>query len=332
MDTAKIIVAKPTGEEQGNIADSAEVDVDIGDKCDFEISIDSEDWDKERYGYGCRFFIPGTEYGGFIGSITSNTKLGKITLGGYTWRGMLIYKIIAPPEGQDHLILSGELNDVIREMIGDRFDGLIEVPKKSTGITVTNWKVDRYVTLYDAIMKLLNQHGYRLNIEYVQPSGLDYGYIAMEALPVIDYSEELEYSQEAKANVTIKDYRAGVNHLICAGEGENQERVILHLYVQGDGSIGKEQYYYGKDELEAVYDYSSADKEKLEEGGIKKLQELQNYKKCEITVEDIELEVGDIVAGYDAITDTTVKKPIVQKILKVKDGEVTIDYKMKGDD
>ena len=245
---------------------------------------------------------------------------------------MLIYKIIEPPEGQDHLILSGELNDVIREMIGDRFDGLIEVPKKSTGITVSNWKVDRYVTLYDAIMKLLNQHGYRLNIEYVQPSGLDYGYIAMEALPIIDYSEKLEYSQEAKANVTIKDYRAGVNHLICAGEGENQERAILHLYVQKDGSIGKEQYYYGKDELEAVYDYSSADKEKLEEGGIKKLQELQNYKKCEITVEDIELEVGDIVAGYDAITDTTVKKPIIQKILKLKDGEATIDYKMKGDD
>ena len=42
--------------------------------------------------------------------------------------------------------------------------------------------------------------------------------------------------------------------------------------------------------------------------------------------------MGDIVAGYDAITDTTVKKPIIQKILKLKDGEATIDYKMKGDD
>ena len=49
-------------------------------------------------------------------------------------------------------------------------------------------------------------------------------------------------------------------------------------------------------------------------------------------MEDIDLELGDIVAGYDEITDTTVKKPIIQKIFKVEDGEATVDYKMKGDD
>ena len=87
MDSVKIIVTKPTGEEQGNLTDSAKVDVDIGDKCDFEIEIDNGEWNEEKHGYGCRFFVPDTEYGGIIKSIKSITKTEKITLSGYTWRG-----------------------------------------------------------------------------------------------------------------------------------------------------------------------------------------------------------------------------------------------------
>ena len=121
-------------------------------------------------------------------------------------------------------------------------------------------------------------------------------------------------------------------YLVCAGQGENQDRITLHLYVQKDGTIGKTQYYKGSEEIEAVYDYSSADKEKLEEDGRKKLKELQNYKKCTMTVDDIDLELGDIVSGYDAITDTQVIKPVTQKVVKCQNGKITIDYKIEGDD
>ena len=123
-----------------------------------------------------------------------------------------------------------------------------------------------------------------------------------------------------------------VKDLVCAGQGENQDRITLHLYVQKDGTIGKTQYYKGSEEIEAVYDYSSADKEKLEEDGRKKLKELQNYKKCTMTVDDIDLELGDIVSGYDAITDTQVIKPVKQKVVKCQNGKITIDYKVEGDD
>ena len=64
----------------------------------------------------------------------------------------------------------------------------------------------------------------------------------------------------------------------------------------------------------------------------KKLKELQNYKKCTMTVDDIDLELGDIVSGYDAITDTQVIKPVIQKILKMQNGNITIDYSVKGED
>ena len=51
-----------------------------------------------------------------------------------------------------------------------------------------------------------------------------------------------------------------------------------------------------------------------------------------MTVDDIDLEIGDIVSGYDAITNTQVIKPVVQKILKMQDGKITIDYSVKGDE
>ena len=331
MET-NITVAKSTGEEQGQLYDGADVDFDIGNSNDFEIRASIEKYYPESMGFGCRVFIPDTEYGGIIRDIESITKTREIVLRGNTWRGMLTKKVVEPPEGEDHLVLSGDINDVIRTLIGDRFGDLFIVPNIDNGIRISNWKVDRYVTLYDALIKLVNYYEQRLQIKYVEPEGLDYGYVTIQSVPIKDYSDQLEYSQEGNIEVDVRDCRSGVNHLVCAGKGENQERIVLHLYVQKDGTIGSTQYYTGLDEIEEVYDYSSADAEKLEEDGRKKLLELKNYKKCEMTVEDVDLELGDIVAGYDIITNTQVIKPVVQKTLKIKDGILEVDYKVEGDD
>ena len=239
---------------------------------------------------------------------------------------------VEPPEGEDHLTVSGDLNDILRDLIGDRFDGLFFVPEVKTGVTVTGWQVDRYVTLSDAITKLLDSKGYRIQIGYVEPEGLEYGYVSIQAVPVVDYSEDLEYSREGKVNFGIRDYRGGVNHLICAGKGQNEERVILHLYVQEDGSIGETQHYTGLAEHAATYEFSSADPDKLKEDGMKRLKDLQNYKSIDVTVDDVDLEIGDIVGGYEEITGTRLQKPVTRKIINMKQGKITINYEVKGDD
>ena len=332
VNQLRFLASKPSGEEQGKLSDSADVDLDTGDSNDFEVIVAASEWNPGTLGYGCRLYIPNTEYGGIIQDIESVAATGNVILRGDTWRGMLAYRIIEPPTGQNHLILSGELNTVIRELIGDRFGDLFYVPEEDTGITVINWKVDRYVTLYSALSKLLGTYGHRLQISYVQPAGLEYGYVSIQAVPIVDYSERQEYSLEGNVYVDIRDCRNGVNHLVCAGEGENQQRAVVHLYVQQDGNIGETQYYFGQDEKAQVYIYTSADVTQLKEDGTKRLKDLMNHKKCEMTVEDIDLELGDIVSGYDEITDTQVKKPIVRKILKVQDGNTTIDYKVEGED
>lgn len=328
----KFIAARSTGEELGYIGGDTEIDLDLGDTNDFEMRMDQNNWSKEQYWYDNRIFIPQTEYGGIIDDLEVITSTREIVLRGPTWRGLLGKKVVEPPEGEDHLTVSGELNNILRDLIGDRFDGLFSVPDVETGVMVTGWQVDRYVTLYEAIMKLLDSKEYRLQISYVEPEGLEYGYVSVQAVPITDYSEELEYSREGKVNFDIRDYRGGINHLVCVGEGQNEERAVLHLYVQEDGTIGKVQHYSGMEERAAVYEYSSADLEKLEEYGTKRLKELQNYKSIDVTVDDVDLEIGDIVGGYEEITGTRLQKPVARKIINMKQGKITINYEVKGDD
>ena len=175
------ITAKSTGEEYGELNKTAKVDLDNGDTNDFEIRLPKSEWDRESIRYKGRVYIPGTEYGGIVKNIESISESNEVVFSGPTWRGMLEYKVVEPPLGQEHLILSGELNKTLKTLIGDRFEDLFVVSAENTGIQVQNWSVDRYVTLYDAIMKLLDQHGYRLDIKYIQPEGLEYGYVQIGA-------------------------------------------------------------------------------------------------------------------------------------------------------
>ena len=181
---------------------------------------------------------------------------------------------------------------------------------------------------------MLAAYGARLRIYYQQgdPGGMN-GAVHLCAVPITDWSEELEYSQDGKINFTTRDYRRGVNHLICAGTGEEESRTVIHLYVQEDGSIGDTQYYFGLDERTALYSYTSqSDVDQLREDGAKRLQELMNYTQMEATLDNVDVDVGDIVGGRDRITGMHLTQPVVGKILRIKDRNATIEYKLKGDE
>lgn len=330
MFPMRLITATAVGEEQGYI--DCEFDLDIGDTNDFELRMNLYDWTPDMCDYGYMVVVPETEYGGLLEDMRVITRSNEIVWTGYTWRGLLMQKVVEPPANESHLILNGELNDVIRELIADRFGSLFIVPEVDTKVVLKNWQVDRYVTLYDAIMKFLDVKGYRLQITYKKEEGHAYGYVELQAVSVQDYSDRIEYDNDCDINFDIRDYRRGTNHLVCAGEGENEERVVLHLYVQEDGSIGKMQYYTGLAERAAVYDFPSADSKQLEKDGIKRLKELQNCKSIDMTVDNIDLEIGDIVGGRESVTGTELKKPVIGKILRIQNGRAAIEYKVKGGD
>lgn len=305
-----------------------DLDADVGDTNDFEIGINLEMWKKDIT-YDCRWYVPGTEFGGIISDIESNTKTKKVTVRGDTWRGMLAKKVIEPPTGQDYRIVSGKIHEVMKTMIEPEFSGIFKVPniKENTEIT---YQFERYCTLLEGLQKMLDVKGKRMQIHYVPGNPGESGYVEVMAVDKKDYSENLELSQDGKLSFTCRDYRRGYNHLICLGKGELKDRLVLHLYEK-NGKIGKEKAYTGMEERTLVYDLAAEEnEEELEKSATEKFKELINYKKIAVSVNDVELEIGDTVAGRDYVTGIYVKRPIIQKILRITKEKKDVEYKVQG--
>lgn len=312
----------------------AEIDIAIGsDENDYEIKIRRDLWD-ERYVYGNIFYIKNTEFGGIIGRKKINTAEDTISLYGRTWRGKLDKKIIRPPAGQDYRKVSGELNTVLNTLVTEQFNDYFVVSQNDTGVSVTNYQFDRYCTLLAGIAKMLKSVGYKLHIEYIQQERGQPGYVELSAVPIVDYSERLELSQDSRLNFVFDETKNGVNHLICLGKGELQDRQVIDLYVQEDGSIGTTQYYTGIQEVTETYEDTSSESDELEEKGREKLQELMNSTSFSMDVETLgmEVEIGDIIGGRDYVTGMYAAKPIAKKIYKVSGGKVSLEYEIEGDD
>ncbi len=326
-----IQLTNPEGRQVKELQDcSLDMELNDGER-DFEVTVSAEDYDNSM-DYGCRIFVADTECGGILGKIVSNTSENTITWQGYTWRGMLANKVIVPPDGQDYYTVSGELNAILRDLIEPRFSGVFIVPDADTGVTVENWQFERFCTLLDGIDKLLKSVGYRIDIRYNEGDPNGVGWVEVQAVPIVDYTSEIELSQDSRLNFRATDKRNGVNHLIIGGKGELQERNIIHLYVQEDGSIGKTQCYTGIDEVEYFYENTSTDSAEVENTGIDKLRELMNCKTFDMDIESlgIDVAIGDIVGGRDHITGISMGVPVGNIVLTVTDGKVRKEYKLEG--
>lgn len=313
----------------------ADADIDIGDTNDFQFTFSLDNWTCDIQ-IGCYVYVPGTEFGGLVGELESSTAENQIYVRGDCWRGMLAKKIIEPPSGQDYKTVSGELNTVIATLVADVGIGdLFSVSEEDTGIAVNNFQFDRYCTPLAGIEKMLASKGYRLEITYMQQNVPEIGYVRLRAVPIVDYSNTKEISQDNNLDFTATDYKRGINHLICLGKGDLKDRVVRHLYVQQNGSIGTSKYYLGLDERAAIYDYGSAEEQELVESGTEKIKELMDKKSFQANIRDdveLDMQIGDTISGRDYITGISVKKPITGKILTIQNGEEKVEYKIEGDD
>ena len=110
--------------------------------------------------------------------------------------------------------------------------------------------------------------------------------------------------------------------------------MVVHLYLQEDGSIGTTQFYTGLDDIQEIYDYSSVEsEEELIKQGTERLRELTDNQQMQMDVAKIGVEVGigDIIGGRDYISGTKMSKPVMNKIYKEEDGDVKIDYVVEGE-
>lgn len=286
----------------------------------FEVSIDRNS--KIRLEDKALVYIEGTEYGGKITGIGTNTVEDVITYKGMTWHGLLNAHVLGPDSGQDYLVLSGEAHTVIRSLIERmNLQDIFTAPMTSSGINI-NYQV-RYEYGYFAILAMLAASSAKLKMTY------DNGMVVLSAEPIADYSDSDELDTTQIELEIDKDYLP-VNHLVCLGEGELKNRIVLHFYADADGNVSTTQSLFGADENTLIYDYTNADSDELSEKGQEKLKELQNCDTVKVDIpEGRVLDIGDLVGAIDPITGIYVATEVTYKTVTISsNGLVSIAYKV----
>lgn len=322
------------------IADSQMQDLDyvIGYTADIEIGKEDNSFDisvprtafNDKFKIGNILYIPETEFGGIIGELRTETSTDTIHLCGYTWRGMLSKKIIEPDPGSMEKTVSGDLSDILSQITANQFGALFQVSGTPSGITLSDYKIIGYSTMLEALNLMFESVNAKLKVKYVQQQEKN-SYIELSAVPVTDYSNEIEFSSDYQLDFTFHSIKNGVNHLIVINP-ETQNR--LDLYTDSAGNISEDKTYTGINEIEEKLESSESDSEAFRQEGIEHLKEIMNRQSFSMNVESLNLDVdiGDIIGGRDYLTGLSLKKPIISKVLKIEDGQTSLEYEIEGED
>ena len=288
---------------------------------DFELTLGTSDAQLED---GAVIYFEDTEYGGMVDGLKTDSESESRTYIGRTWHGLLNNKVIQPDPGEDYLVVSGDAHTVLDFLIARlRLSDLFKVDKNSSGIIITKHQFERYCMGYDGIRTMLADFGAKLMMRWEEGS-------------VRLYAERIVNDPDAAidndvATLIVERHGNKVNHLICLGQGDLADREVVHLYVDQFGRIGNTQYYTGLKEVAEVYDYNGAQSvNELRTSGIKHLTELRENDKVDVSVNDsseIVYDIGDIITANDVNSGNSGSAIVTQKIVKIQNGTVSIEYK-----
>lgn len=321
-----------------------ELDMAYGtDENNFECTVNTESHCCQA---GYYLYIEGTEYGGIVDNIQVDTESKSVIYSGRTWHGILGSKVIVPLVNGEkstdkvtistvnsdgislvgkYLILSGDANacmEYLIERIG--LGGLFSASTESAGVDIDEYQFHRYTDAYTGIFKMLASVGLKLKTEFIN------GTVVLSAVPQYDYSQDEEFDSDLVEFKLTKKYKT-VNHLICLGSGELDERTVIHLYADVNGDISQTQTQTGLSEYTAVYDYSNVEsEEELLKSGMEELQSLWGQNELDINFDGDSdtYDVGDVVGAIDNITGIVVSASINKKIIKIENGQITISYEV----
>lgn len=312
-----LVVNDPT---VGDIREIEEFELDIAFGSD-ENALKLEARAGEAPEEGQFVFIDGTEYGGVIDQASyeaGREASGSILCRGRTWHGILAGKRLLPDSGSGYLSVSGKADDVLASLIERMgLSGLFSAASDDTSVSYT---FDRFVDGYSGLKAMAKANGRKVGMRREGDK------VEISLPPVVDYANKVDSDL---LDFTLTSVHRCVNHLVCAGTGELENRAVVHFYADASGNVSHAQSLFGVDEITALYDYSNADEAKLEEEGRKKLQEYQTQGSVEVDAhDDIDVDVGDIISARDNVHGKTVSAIVVKKIVQVSRGVATYRYEV----
>ena len=266
-------------------------------------------------------FVDGTEYGGVVDEASyeaGRDASGTVTCRGRTWHGILAGKRLLPDSGSGYLSVSGKAGEALASLIARMgLSGLFSAAADDTAVSYT---FERFCDGYSGLKALAKANGRKVAM---RRRG---GKVELSLPPAVDYANKVDSDL---LDFTLTSVYRCVNHLVCAGTGELEERAVVHFYADEAGNVSHTQTLFGVDEIAALYDYSNADEEELEEEGRKKLQEYLTQGSVEVDVhDDIDVDVGDVISARDNAHGRTVTAEVAKKIVKVSRGVASYSYEV----
>ena len=265
-------------------------------------------------------YIDGTEYGGIVDTITQATHTQNVIYSGRTWHGMLAGKIIQPPSGHDYYTLTGDANTCIASLLSYvSLDDVLTARTDSADIAVS-YQFDRFCDAYSGLVKMLASADAILRIE--RHDGITE--LWAEPRTVIENQADSDLME-----FSVTDNHRVPNHLVCAGEGDLQDRVVVDLYADASGNISQTQTFTGVDEIAVLYNYNNADATELVEEGTKELKSYQTGGGAEIEANNVgDWHIGDLLQVRDNRTGLVITSAIEKKVVKVSNGVLSVDYEV----
>ena len=312
-----LVVSDPAA---GDVREIEDFDLDLAFGSD-ENALKLEARAGEAPAEGHLVFIDGTEYGGVVDEVAyeaGREASGTVLCKGRTWHGILAGKRLLPDSGSGYLAVSGKAGKVLASLISRMgLSGLFSAAVDDTAVSYT---FDRFADGYGGLKALAEANGRKVSMRRLG------GKVELSLPPVVDYADKVDSDL---LDFTLTSVHRCVNHLVCAGTGELENRAVVHFYADAAGNVSHTQSLFGVDEICALYDYSNADEAKLEEEGGKKLREYQTRGSVEVDVhEDIDVDVGDIISARDNAHGRTVSATVVKKIVQVSRGVATYRYEV----
>lgn len=304
----------------GNVRELQDFELDLAfgsDENSFELTCAADLAPRE----GQFAFIDGGEYGGVVDEASYDAgrdAAGTVTCKGRTWHGILAGKRLLPDSGSGYLSVSGKAGDVLASLIGRM--GLSGFFTAAADDTAVSYTFERFCDGYSGIKAMAKANGRKVAM---RRKG---GKVEISLPPAVDYANKVDSDL---LDFKLTSVHRCVNHLVCAGTGELENRAVVHFYADAAGNVSHTQSLFGVDEISALYDYSNADEAQLEEEGRKKLQEYQTQGSIEVEAhDDIDVDVGDVISARDNAHGRTVTATVAKKIVKVSRGIATYSYEV----
>ena len=206
-------------------------------------------------------------------------------------------------------------------------DPMLDKPIVTLPGDTISGRFDRYCTVLDGLWKELGENGLRL--DFRKNAG---GKCVVSAVAVESYAGEV-YSDQFPLN--IEEAVRNVNHLVCLGNGELQDRQVIDLYADKRGNVSRVQTIFGMEERVEVYSNPSEGEateetySELLKSGTEKLEDYQAQGSVKLTVrEGFEGHVGDMVSAVSTTTGATVTAKVTKAIVKADQDTLFVEYEV----